>query len=86
MMTLDDYKASLKGAGPKLIENILARAAADQNIGFDEFVELSDFAYDGNGNYITDLSRNDDLAENMALWFDLDDCNIFDRLRKKENS
>lgn len=41
-----DYKRALKGAGPKLLENVLARAAEDPDIGFHKFVELCDYAYD----------------------------------------
>ena len=43
--TFKDYKKALKGAGPKLKDNILRRAAADSNISFPEFVKLSDYAY-----------------------------------------
>lgn len=43
--TFEDYKAALKGAGPKLKENILDRAAADPGIAFPEFKKLTDLAY-----------------------------------------
>lgn len=45
MFTLNDYKTALKGAGPKLTENILWRAAHDPNISFPEYKELVDLAY-----------------------------------------
>ena len=48
--TFDDYKAALKGAGPKLTENILDRAAADTGIDgltWAEFKALCDLAYPG---------------------------------------
>lgn len=46
--TFDDYKMALRGAGPKLTENILDRAAADTGIDGltrDEFMALCDIAY-----------------------------------------
>lgn len=36
--TFEDYKAALKGAGPKLKENILSQA---------QFMKLTDLAYPG---------------------------------------
>lgn len=45
MFTFYDYKSALNGAGPKLIELILDRAAHDHNISFMELKELVDFAY-----------------------------------------
>lgn len=47
MFTFADYKKALKGAGPKLKENILWRAREDPNIGFPEYVMLEDMAYPG---------------------------------------
>jgi len=43
--TYEDYRAALDGAGPKLRENILARAEQDENIEFPEFVALCRLAY-----------------------------------------
>ena len=46
--TFDDYKTALQGAGPKLTENILDRAAADTGVdGLTraEFKGLCDIAY-----------------------------------------
>ena len=40
-----DYKAALKGAGPKLKEIILERAVQDSDIEFPELKKLVDFAY-----------------------------------------
>lgn len=45
MVTFEDYKEALKGAGPKLKELILERAAHDDNIDFMELRMLVDFAY-----------------------------------------
>lgn len=45
MFTFEDYKEALKGAGPKLKELILERAAHDDNIDFMELRMLVDFAY-----------------------------------------
>lgn len=45
-LSVADYKRALKGAGPKLLEGVLERATEDPNIGFSEFVELCDYAYD----------------------------------------
>lgn len=45
--TFEDYKAALKGAGPKLKENILDRAAADPGLSWPEFKKLTDLAYPG---------------------------------------
>lgn len=47
MFTFADYKKALKGAGPKLKENILWRAREDPNIGLPEYVMLEDMAYPG---------------------------------------
>ena len=43
--TFEDYREALKGAGPKLKENILSRAEQDKNIDFPEFVRLCKLAY-----------------------------------------
>ena len=43
--TYDDYKSALNGAGPKLKEMILDRAAQDKDISFMELKWLVDFAY-----------------------------------------
>lgn len=41
----EDYQLALEGAGPKLKELILDRAAHDHSIGFIELRELADRAY-----------------------------------------
>lgn len=43
--TFEDYKKALDGAGPKLKELILDRAAQDRGIDFLELKELADLAY-----------------------------------------
>ena len=43
--TMEDYKEALEGAGPKLKELILDRAAQDHGIGFLELKKLADLAY-----------------------------------------
>ena len=43
--TFEDYREALEGAGPKLVENILARAEQDDNIDFPDFVRLCKLAY-----------------------------------------
>ena len=44
-LTFNDYKESFKGAGPKLIENILYRAREiGSGISFPEYVELEGMA------------------------------------------
>ena len=43
--TYEDYRAALEGAGPKLKEIILDRAAQDPGIEFPELKELVDLAY-----------------------------------------
>lgn len=45
--TFDDYCKALEGAGPKLKELVLARAAHDRNIDFMQLSELVAFAYPG---------------------------------------
>lgn len=45
MFTFDDYWTALDGAGPKLKELILDRAAQDRKIDFWELKELVDKAY-----------------------------------------
>lgn len=40
--TFDDYKQALDGAGPKLMEIILERAAEDRNISLGEYCLLFD--------------------------------------------
>lgn len=41
----EDYQRALEGAGPKLKELILERAAHDHSIGFMELRQLVDRAY-----------------------------------------
>ena len=43
--TFEDYWKALDGAGPKMKEYILERAANDHNIDFVEMKELVDKAY-----------------------------------------
>lgn len=43
--TFNDYREALEGAGPKLKELILDRAAQDHGIGFLELKKLADLAY-----------------------------------------
>lgn len=43
--TFKDYKDALNGAGPKLKELILDRAAQDHSIDFWELKKLADLAY-----------------------------------------
>ena len=43
--TFDDYCKSLEGAGPKLKELVLDRAAHDRNIDFMQLSELVAFSY-----------------------------------------
>ena len=43
--TFEDYRKALEGAGPKLKELVLDRAAHDQTIDFPELKALVDFAY-----------------------------------------
>lgn len=45
MFKFEDYYVALDGAGPKLKELILERAAHDRNINFIELRELVDRAY-----------------------------------------
>lgn len=45
MHTFDEYKLALDGAGPKLKEMILSRAANDRELDFTEFVRLCKLAY-----------------------------------------
>ena len=52
MRTMDayeDYKAALEGAGPKLKELILDRAANDEDIYVEQLVELARLAYPEEG-------------------------------------
>lgn len=43
--TFEDYRSALEGAGPKLAEIILDRAAQDRAISLLELTELVNFAY-----------------------------------------
>lgn len=43
--TYDDYRNALKGAGPKITENILERAERDPDLEWSEFKALVDLAY-----------------------------------------
>lgn len=43
--TFEDYRSALEGAGPKLKELVLDRAAHDPQIDFSALKELVDFAY-----------------------------------------
>lgn len=43
--TFEDYREALDGAGPRLKENILARAEQDKDIEFPDFVRLCKLAY-----------------------------------------
>ena len=43
--TFEDYREALEGAGPTLVEHILARAEQDGNIDFPDFVRLCKLAY-----------------------------------------
>ena len=43
--TFDDYRKALDGAGHKMKELVLDRAAHDPAIGFPELKALVDFAY-----------------------------------------
>lgn len=45
-LTMEDYKRELKGAGPGRRDDVLARARRDPSMGFHEFMELCDYAYD----------------------------------------
>ncbi len=45
--SIENYAAALEGAGPKLKELILDRAAHDEDIALDELVELVRMAYPG---------------------------------------
>ena len=45
MFTFEDYVRALKGAGPKLKEIVLDRAAHDHNIDFVQLKALADYAY-----------------------------------------
>ena len=45
--SLEDYKRALEGAGPRLTEIILDRAAQDKGIDLLELKELVGFAYPG---------------------------------------
>jgi hypothetical protein len=45
MFTFEDYMRALKGAGPKLKEIVLDRAAHDRNIDFVQLKALADYAY-----------------------------------------
>ena len=47
--TLENYAQALEGAGPKLKELILDRAAQDEDIGLEELVELVRMAYPEEG-------------------------------------
>ena len=42
--TFAEYKEAMKDAGPKLLENLLDRAAEDPGIEFPQFVKLCDLA------------------------------------------
>lgn len=45
-VTFEDYKTALEGAGPKLKELILDRAAHDpEAVSFQEFIQLCHLAY-----------------------------------------
>ena len=41
----EDYREALNGAGPKLTEHILERAANDKDLEFPDFVRLCKLAY-----------------------------------------
>lgn len=43
--TFEDYRKALEGAGPKLKEMVLDRAAHDHDIDFWELKKLADLAY-----------------------------------------
>lgn len=45
MDTYADYKEALEGAGPKLKELILDRAANDEGISIEQLVSLAAYAY-----------------------------------------
>ena len=45
MFTFKDYRKALEGAGPKMKELVLDRAAHDVNIDFQQLKELVNFAY-----------------------------------------
>ena len=43
--TFEDYRKALDGAGPKLTEHILERAANDKDLEFPDFIRLCKLAY-----------------------------------------
>lgn len=43
--TFEEYKQALEDAGPRLTELILHRAEQEENISFDEFMQLCRIAY-----------------------------------------
>ena len=45
MVTFEEYRKALEGAGPKLKELVLDRAAHDAGIDFQQLKELVDVAY-----------------------------------------
>lgn len=44
-LKFEDYQEALDGAGPKLKEVILERAAHDENLGIRELKRLAELAY-----------------------------------------
>lgn len=43
--TFEDYREALDGAGPRLTEHILERAANDGDLEFPDFIRLCKLAY-----------------------------------------